>query len=139
MDSSTVFTKVFWMGLIQLLITTVAELFLTNSNDATPWVISFSVVIAVLSYFGRNVRGQWASIISIIVSALVNFFNLHHSMENITRQEIIGQLLSLLSAIMGIFFTSPVKSLAYEHQPQIEQATKQAERAAPTPRSLFKK
>jgi hypothetical protein len=122
--------KVFLAGLIQLVLTTVAEALLDGPINW--YVIGFSLAVAVFSFLGRNLRGQVASIFTIIGSSAATFFNLHGSVEGLTRQEIVTQLLVLGSQIIGIFFTSPAKSIGYEHAPAIVKAKEIGEQEVPT-------
>jgi hypothetical protein len=131
--NSPVFTKVFIIGLIQFLLTTIVELMTTHQNDASPYVIGYSALIAILTYFGRNLRGQAASVVTAIASSLVSYFNLHSTPGAVDFRELSIQVMNLAATIIGIFSTSPVKSIGYEHTDVIMRAKAQGENLVATP------
>lgn len=128
---SPLFTKVFIVGLIQLVLTTVVEI-LSGTDEKSWYSIGFSLAIAIISYFARNLRGQAASIVSAIAAALISYFNLHGEPGPIDMKEIAVQLMTLLGVILGSLFSTPAKSIGYEHQPVIMKAKRQGEEETST-------
>lgn len=126
--------KVFIVGLIQFILTSLTELFMNDTGGYSTYIIIYSAVIAALTYLGKNLRGQWASIISAVTSSVMVFGGLHDSNLPITFQIIATRMLLPLSlAILGIFYTSPPKSTAYEQQQSIMDAKITAQLKRPNP------
>lgn len=119
--------KVFIVGLLQFVLTTLTELFADPHGLYSAYIIGYSLVVAILTYIGRNVRGQWASISSAVLSSVVVFGALHDQHMPITMAIIVTRIIFPLAlAIVGIFYTSPPKSIEYEHSTPIVQAKAQA-------------
>lgn len=120
--------KVFITGIIVALLTSIYELFSTN-GEPSGWVLAWSASIAILSYLANNVRGQWASIISVVLSTAIMFFQAHENPDGLTMKEIATTvLLPLVIKILGLFYTAPPKDRAYEHAQPIQQAKAEANR-----------
>lgn len=120
---------VFLWGAFMAILGSAYELF---SNWETPeqiswWVVGWTGTIALLTYFGRFARGQVASVIQALQSQVVGFFTLHDSgPQGITQMEVILLIMSLGLTINGIFFSSPMKSIAYEKSEPIIAAKEEA-------------
>lgn len=119
--------KVFIFGLIQFVLTTIVELTSDEKGIYSTYIIAYSAVVAALTYLGRNLRGQWASISGAVLSSVMVFGGLHDSQIPITFQIIATRVIMPLTiAILGIFFTSPPKSREYEHTEPIVAAKAEA-------------
>lgn len=120
--------KVFLAGLLQFVLTSLMELFDAGGTESySPWIVGYSAGIAILTYLGRNLRGQWASISMSLLSSLMVYGGLNDTNVPITTQIIVTRIvLPLGLAILGIFFTSPAKNREYEHSEPIVQAKAEA-------------
>jgi hypothetical protein len=123
--------KVFLTGLLMAVLTSAYELFSTSGNPSL-WVLGWSVGIAVLSYLANNLRGQVASILSIVLATSVAFFQNHGTGEDLNLREVATkEILPMLIAILGLFYTSPPKSRGYEHSAPIREAKREAKHLEP--------
>lgn len=119
--------KVWIAGLVQFILTALTELTVDPNGHYNVYIIVYSAVIAALTYAGRNLRGQWASISMAILSTTMVFGSLHDTQTAITYQIVmIRMVMPLALAILGIFFTSPPKSREYEHSEPIVAAKEEA-------------
>lgn len=119
--------KVWIAGMIQFILTSLVELTSHETGDYSTYIIAYSAAVAALTYAGRNLRGQWASISGALLSSVMVFGGLHDSNIPLTFQVIAVRIVMPLSiAVMGIFFTSPPKSREYEHSQPIVEAKAEA-------------
>lgn len=97
--------SVFVVGALLALLTSIYEVSSTGGNPSW-WIMGWSGSIAVLTYLGKNLTGQAASIIAVIVSTAVVFFEAHGNPAGLSIKEIgYGVLLPLAIKILGIFYT----------------------------------
>ena len=126
--------KVLLVGLAQFVYTSINEIFSNADAEYTPWIIAYSALIAICTYLGRNLRGQWASVFGSIIPTLYVIDSLHTTHTPITFEIItIKILFPLGGALMAIFWSTPPKSRAYENQPAVMEAKVQAQIEAPNP------
>lgn len=119
--------KVFLFGLAQFLFASLNEIFSGTDATYTPWILGYSGVIAILTYLGRNLRGQWASICSAVLPTVYVIGSLHNDHVPLTLAIVSTKILfPLFGAIVGIFFTSPPKDREYEHTAVIVEAKAEA-------------
>ena len=118
--------KVFIIGLFIALLTSIYEI--SSQSDPSPWILGWSVVIALLSFLAKNLRGQTASIISLVLASAMSFFESHGTPDNLSFKEIvIRYAIPLLILILGLFNSSPPKTTGYEKTPTIEKAKEQGD------------
>lgn len=117
--------KVFIIGLFIALLSSIYEL--SSTSNPSPWILGWSAVIAVLTYFANNVRGQAASIFSTILSSSILFFQAHGQPDGLSMKEVMTTaVLPLSIQILGLFYTSPTKPREYEQSPTVVQAKQEA-------------
>lgn len=119
--------KVIFFGVLQLVITTIIEVFDQHGEDAiSAWVIGYSVAVAVLSFLARNARGQWATIATSMLSSIVVLGSLHDSGVVLTWTVIMIRIvLPFGLALIGLFLP-PVKNRNYENSATIMAAKSQS-------------
>lgn len=123
--------KVFLSGLFIAVLTGLSEV-LSTHGDPSLWIIGWSVSLIVLTYLANNIRGQWASIISVVLSSAILFFQAHGDPDGLTLKEVATTvILPLAIKILGLFYTTPTKSRGYEHTLAIVQAKEQGNDIAP--------
>ena len=96
---STFFTKykVFIFGLLASVAVTV-EQFATGTSDYK--VIGYAILMAVVSFFAKNVKGQWATIVGIVGTTLASIIPGLENHTPISWLQIAGQT---IAAILAIF------------------------------------
>lgn len=118
--------KVFIVGLIAAVGTAAYEI-ITKGSDFSWWAIAWSAFIGGISFAGKNLRGQWASIFTTLGTTTYAFYMLHNSPEGLTSEQVIKDLIfPAFLAIIGVFNTSPPKMREYEHTPTIVEAKNEA-------------
>ena len=124
--------KVLIIGFLMAIGSSAMEL-IDNGSNASPWIIGWSLFIAALTWAGRNLRGQWASISGIVLTTVIAFYNLHDSATGMNFKIFVHDLaFPLLSALVTVLWTSPAKSRAYESSRTIMTAKREAETSVPT-------
>lgn len=114
--------KVFLTGLLMAVLSSVYELISTNLHPSY-WILGWSVSLAALTYFANNLRGQAASIFTIVLSTAIMFFQAHTEGNDLSFKEIaLTVLLPLGIKVLGLFYTTPPKLRGYEHSEIIETA-----------------
>lgn len=115
--------KVFLFGLAQFVFTSLNEIFTSTDSAYSAWIVGYSAVIAVCTYLGRNLRGQWASIFSAVLPTIYVVGSLHDQHAHITLGIIATKIVfPLFGAVVGIFYTSPPKDRGYEKTEAIVEA-----------------
>lgn len=117
--------KVFILGLVLAVLQIVHELFLKETPPSA-WVLVWSVLIGMLSYLANNLRAQAASILSILASSAASFFQANQQPTHLTATQVVTTyVIPAIILIIGLFYTSPVKTLGYEKTGVIEAAKAQ--------------
>lgn len=112
--------KVFIIGLITSLCV-VGQQYL-DEKVADPFIVGFGVAGAIASYFAKNLRGQWGSIIGIGGNMIAVLTQAHITQQPINPWQLIIQA---AVAYMGII-ASPPKSRSYEKTDTIADAKQEA-------------
>ena len=111
--------KVFIVGLLSAVALALNELM--TSGEVSAKILAYAGFIAALSYLSKNLRGQWATITGIVLTALATYIE-QERMGTVTwRQIILQATIALLAAI-----APPPKSIEYEKSPTIVQAKEEA-------------
>lgn len=118
--------KVLIVGLLIAVLTAALEL-LTAAVEPSPWILGWSLAIAIASYLARNLRGQWASIAGIFLSTMLVFFEAHNDPGGLTLKEVGTTLVIPLAIKLLGFAAPPPKDRAYEHSAPITKAKMEAE------------
>lgn len=118
--------KVFIIGLLVAVLTTVSELVSTGGHPSV-WILAWSVSITGLTYAARNIRGQAASILGTISMGITSFFQLHGQPDGLNMQQVVTALvLPMTIQVLALFNTTPAKTTEYEKSPTIEAAKVEA-------------
>lgn len=118
--------KVFIIGLLMAVSTSVYEI-VSKGSDFNWWVIGWSTFVAALTYAGKNLRGQWASIATTVATTVAAFYTLHNTAEGVDIKTIITNLLlPFLIQVLGVLYTTPPKLREYEHTAPIVSAKEEA-------------
>lgn len=110
--------KVFILGLLGAILLAGQQFTGTTPLDYKGLI--FAVILAILSYLAKNLRGQVATIIGIIFSVFLQFTEMYGA--GTVHWE---QLILQLAILIGGVFAPPAKPLEYEQkkseEPGIEQ------------------
>jgi len=121
--------KVFILGLMSALAMAVTPFIQEgHQSEAVKWTtVGYAALIATLSYFAKNWRGQGLSIFGVIGSAAGVIGNLLASGSSLNDQTFYVQL--VLQTFVGVIAAagSDPKGRMYEQQPAIRDAKIQAE------------
>jgi|ERR1044072_23628 membrane protein implicated in regulation of membrane protease activity len=118
--------KVFILGLMGAIALGI-EPFAANSSDDVKWkVVGFSVLVAVLSYFAKEWRGQGLSIIGILGNTSAVFVTVWNTGHFTWNQFILQLILAILTAA-----GADPKSRGYEKSEVIKEAKKEGEQINP--------
>lgn len=118
--------KVFIIGAVSALLMAIYEI-TSKGDEASPWVLGWSGAIAVLTFFQRNLRGQWASICLTLASCSIAFFNLHNSPADLTFRQIANELILPVAIQLAGVWSGPAKPREYEHATPIVEAKIEAQ------------
>lgn len=118
--------KVLIIGLASAIALAVSEL--VKGGEASIKMLVFSGLIAAASYLGRNLRGQWASIVGLVGNALAAYLTQEQNGSVSYAQLILQFVVSLLAVI-----AAPAKSIGYEKTPVIENAKEEGKEIKPIP------
>ncbi len=120
--------QVFIAGLLMAVLSTGLEL-LTAGNGEFSWgIVGWGMFISGLTWAGKNLRGQAASVVTIALMTATNFQTM--KLEGNIKWIIL--LFQAAIALIAVFWTSPPKSRGYEHTDVIEKAKVQGEKMTPT-------
>ncbi len=118
--------KIFILGLLGSLALAI-EPFATTTTDDVKWrVIGFAVLMAVLSYFAKEWRGQGLSIVGIIGNSAGVFVTLQSTGHFTWNQFILQLILAIITAAMP-----DPKSRGYENTQVIKEAKQEGEAINP--------
>lgn len=113
--------KVFLFGIFGAIVTAIAGVQVTQGADFTIFVMP--VIIGVVGFIGTTKRGQWSTIIGIV---LVTAWNAYQASKNGQKFEFTAvdfqNLLLQFGVLYGFIAMPPIKDRAYEHDPIIEAA-----------------
>jgi membrane protein implicated in regulation of membrane protease activity len=118
--------KVFILGLLGAIALAI-EPFAANTSDDVKWkVVGFAVLVAVLSYFAKEWRGQGLSIIGILGNTSAVFVTVWNTGHFTWNQFILQLILAILTAA-----GADPKSRGYEKAEVIKEAKKEGEQINP--------
>lgn len=108
--------KVLIFGSVTAVLTALYGLLATPVIDYI--VLGYAAFIAVGSYLARNLRGQWGTIVGIVLPtiAVLEDAHIHHTEVNYPYL-IVGITVQILAAL-----SAPAKDRSYENSPTIIQA-----------------
>jgi hypothetical protein len=113
--------KVFILGLLGAIGVTLDQ----YVNQTTPdyKVIGFAVVSAILSYFAKNLRGQWASIAGLLGMEFTTYMTAVESGNKVSWFQLVGSFVVSIIAVVA----PPAKPLSYEKSDVIQTAKQEAD------------
>lgn len=118
--------KVFILGLLSAIALTIQP-FAANTTEDVKWkVIGFAALVAVLSYFAKEWRGQGLSIVGIIGNTSAVFLTVLNT-GNFSWNQLILQLILAILTASG----ADPKSRGYENTQVIKDAKKEGEQINP--------
>ncbi len=117
--------KVLIFGFLAAVALPVLELF--QEGEVSVKVGIYAAITAALAWAGRNLRGQWVTIIGILTSAFLMFTGQEENGSVEWRKIISFMLIQLMT-----LFVPPAKSLGYERTPVIKEAKAEGEQNIPT-------
>jgi membrane protein implicated in regulation of membrane protease activity len=118
--------KVFICGLLGSIALAI-EPFAANTSDDVKWkVVGFSALVAVLSFFAKEWRGQGLSIIGILGNVSAVFVTVWNTGHFTWNQFILQLILAILTAA-----GADPKSRGYENSELIKEAKKEGEQMNP--------
>ena len=117
--------KVIIFGCLSAIALTVSELFKTGETNVK--VLVFAGIVVALSFLANNLRGQIATIIGLVGTAVVTYVTMQ-TLGTITWAQIIIEFIVALLAV----FTPPAKSRGYESSYAIQQAKVEGENKQPS-------
>lgn len=118
--------KVFILGLLSSIALAI-EPFAANVEDEVKWrVVGFAALVAVLSYFAKEWRGQGISIVGIIGNISGVFVTVMNTGHFTWNQFILQAILAILTAA-----AADPKSRGYENTQVIKEAKKEGEQINP--------
>lgn len=118
--------KVFILGLLGAIALAI-EPFAANSSEDVKWkVIGFAVLVAALSYFAKEWRGQGLSIVGILGNVSGVFVTVWNTGHFTWNQFILQMILAIITAA-----APDPKSRGYENTPVIKEAKKEGEQISP--------
>lgn len=112
--------KVLILGGLAAVAVAIQQFFIAPEVDYK--AVAFAAVIAVVSYIGRNLRGQWQTILLVVGSAIANIFTAYTEGGHVSTQQIIA---TVLAAIASLGIPAP-KSKEYENTEVIKEAKAEA-------------
>lgn len=98
-------SRVFWLGLVSAVLTSVLEYFQSGGQPSL-WVIGFSVATVVASYFYRNAPGKAGTIAGIIGAQLSNFLLAHSEPTGVTILEVAKYAIPIIVNALGVYAQS---------------------------------
>lgn len=118
--------KVFILGLLGAIALAI-EPFAANTTDDVKWkVVGFAALIAVLSYFAKEWRGQGLSIVGILGNVSAVFITVYNTGHFTWNQFILQLILAIITAA-----GADPKSRGYENTQVIKDAKKEGEQINP--------
>lgn len=118
--------KVFILGLLGSIALAI-EPFAANASDDVKWkVVGFSALVAVLSYFAKEWRGQGLSIVGILGNTSAVFVTVWNTGHFTWNQFILQLILAILTAA-----GADPKSRGYEKAEVIKEAKREGEAINP--------
>lgn len=118
--------KVFILGLLSAIALAIQP-FASNTQEEVKWkVVAFAVLIATLSYFAKEWRGQGLSIVGILGNVSAVFVTVANTGNFSWNQFILQLILAILTAA-----GADPKSRGYENTPIIKEAKKEGEQLNP--------
>lgn len=112
--------KVLLFGLLAAVAMAVQQ-FMTPPVDYM--VLFLAVIVGAIGFLAKNLRGQWATILTSLIPSIGVVFTQAQNHTPISLQLFFT---SVAIAVAGVF-APPAKSEAYEQSPTIVQAKKQAD------------
>lgn len=118
--------KVFILGLLGAIALAI-EPFAANTTEDVKWkVVGFAALIAVLSYFAKEWRGQGLSIVGILGNVSAVFITVYNTGHFTWNQFILQLILAIITAA-----GADPKSRGYENTQVIKEAKKEGEQINP--------
>lgn len=118
--------KVFVLGLLGAIALAIQP-FASNTQEDVKWkVVGFAILIAALSYFAKEWRGQGLSIVGILGNVSAVFVTVANTGNFSWNQFILQLILAILTAA-----GADPKSRGYENTPIIKEAKKEGEQINP--------
>ena len=117
--------KVVIVGLIAAVLLAVQEAM--KAGESSTKVFVFAGILAAISFLANNLRGQVATIIGIVGTAISTYVTMDQTGSVSWSQIVLQTMLALLAV-----FAPPAKSKGYEYTQTIQQAKSQGERIKPS-------
>lgn len=111
--------KVFIMGLIGAIIYAVMTI---DTANITWKSFLMPVVIAVFGYLGKNLRGQWQSIIGVAGTILIGYFQQRSGGTQMPGPVFLQWVLAQIGVLYFGLNAPPFKPITYEHNEAIVSA-----------------
>jgi hypothetical protein len=117
--------KVVIVGLLTAVLLAVQEAM--KAGESSIKVFVFAGILAAISFLANNLRGQVATIIGIVGTAISTYVTMDQTGSVSWSQIVLQTMLALLAV-----FAPPAKSKGYEYTQTIQQAKTQGERIKPS-------
>jgi hypothetical protein len=117
--------KVVIVGLLTAVLLAVQEAM--KAGESSTKVFVFAGILAAISFLANNLRGQVATIIGIVGTAVSTYVTMDQTGSVSWSQIVLQTMLALLAV-----FAPPAKSKGYEYTQTIQQAKTQGERIKPS-------
>jgi hypothetical protein len=117
--------KVVIVGLLTAVLLAVQEAM--KAGESSTKVFVFAGILAAISFLANNLRGQVATIIGIVGTAISTYVTMDQTGSVSWSQIVLQTMLALLAV-----FAPPAKSKGYEYTQTIQQAKSQGERIKPS-------
>lgn len=117
--------KVVILGLLTAVLLAVQEAM--KAGESSTKVFVFAGILAAISFLANNLRGQVATIIGIVGTAVSTYVTMDQTGSVSWSQIVLQTMLALLAV-----FAPPAKSKGYEHTNTIQSAKAQGERIKPS-------
>lgn len=122
--------KVVIFGVLAAVALAVNEL--VGAGEANTKVLIYAAAMAALSFLANSLRGQWATIIGVVLTSFATYLTMEQN-GDVSWVQLIGSLLAALLAV----FAPPAKSRGYENTTTIVQAKQQGEAITPSAASTL--
>ena len=84
--------------------------------------MGISAIIALNGWIANNLRGQWATIMGIIIVVGINYIQGVHNHMPLDPQQMVFMLIKEVAVLFGFTALPPAKLRSYEHDPIIMEA-----------------
>lgn len=125
--------KVLFLGLLAAISVAITPFVQTgNVGTTVTWTaVGYAVLLATLSFLGNAWRGQGATILGLVGTAMATIYNLLTSGTDINVNQFVMQVILQTFIAMVAAATSDPKSRGYEHSHTIVEAKKEGEEIRP--------